>query len=701
MNLLAQKIYMGEGLHEEIKTSEIVDNTIKNNQQEMTIEDVLKQELPDDIIKQQLFLEIFNQPIFANLPSQSTNNELSKANIIEYIKSWTLLWNSRNIKKLSNIEEKIQFTIEDMDNYFKLTTWSLKEIKTYNNILDAEVQNKDAEVQNKDQKIEQWSTILESRKATKESYDKLDKTKYPEPTAEEISKWKGKISPKIQKTIEEKWLNTDEYAKFLVFEKKYEKDLKKNWDEEFLNNFKEFKEKIGETIPLSKTINTNTTDTLIDNNESLHNYVDNSDALKDIELPLSKELTYDDEELETYIDLIPDRETRKNIEKNKEKIFEHAKNIKENTANENDKEISAIYQQYTTEIGNIKNEISDSTQNTLQKRILGSCISWLASYFDSTTIDKKTNFADDFDVNTQEGFSIEDDVLAIKGNIDGNEIGFNYDMTEWENSNLQTDEFLNYDKVSNNFTLGADTGRKNDLGIKMPTLSYMRTIAENFWKNNFQEIIKKSNDIEDFKDTFKQKLSKELTKQFWQKTLVETRVKRDIQKNITTKTLQSTFIPDVMMAKLHEKQNINTTEQTPRAMLNIWQHTTENMRSDELERLNTLTKRFDNVTKNLANNNGLENQWKQLFEKINTEQEGETENRGENTLAFFQKISTNDEINVEDLELLINILEKDEASIGENISRFSLEFREKFTEEIDQASADQLLNNDARNNTIA
>ena len=156
-----------------------------------------------------------------------------------------------------------------------------------------------------------------------------------------------------------------------------------------------------------------------------------------------------------------------------------------------------------------------------------------------------------------------------------------------------------------------------------------------------------------------------------------------------------------MMAKLHEKQNINTTEQTPRAMLNIWQHTTENMRSDELERLNTLTKRFDNVTKNLANNNGLENQWKQLFEKINTEQKGETENRGENTLAFFQKISTNNEINVEDLELLINILEKDEANIGENISRFSLEFREKFTKEIDQASADQLLNNDARNNTIA
>jgi hypothetical protein len=121
--------------------------------------------------------------------------------------------------------------------------------------------------------------------------------------------------------------------------------------------------------------NLDTTDTLIDNNESLHNYANNSDALANIELPLSKELTYDDEEMETYIDLIPDKETRKTIKKNKEKIFEHAKNIKENTPNENDKETKAAYQLYTTEIGKIKNKISDNTQKTLQKRILGSCIS--------------------------------------------------------------------------------------------------------------------------------------------------------------------------------------------------------------------------------------------------------------------------------------------------------------------------------------
>ena len=197
----------------------------------------------------------------------------------------------------------------------------------------------------------------------------------------------------------------------------------------------------------------------------------------------------------------------------------------------------------------------------------------------------------------------------------------------------------------------------------MPTIGYMRTIAEDFSKNNFQNIIKKSDDVQDFNDIFKQKLSKELIKQFGQKTIVETRVKRDIQKNMTTQTLQKTFIPEVMKAKLQEKQSINTTDKTPRAIVNIRENTTENMRSDELERLDILVKRLDSVTKNLSNNNRLEKPRKQLFEKINTEQEGASENRGENTLAFFQKISTNNEINVDDLESLIHILEKDEASI--------------------------------------
>jgi hypothetical protein len=197
----------------------------------------------------------------------------------------------------------------------------------------------------------------------------------------------------------------------------------------------------------------------------------------------------------------------------------------------------------------------------------------------------------------------------------------------------------------------------------MPTLGYMRTIAEDFSKNNFQNIIKKSNDVQDFNDIFKQALSQELIKQFGQKTIVETRVKRDIQKNMTTQTLQKTFIPEVMKAKLQEKQSINTTDKTPRAIVNIRENTTENMRSDELERLDILVKRLDSVTKNLSNNNRLEKSRKQLFEKINTEQEQASENRGENTLAFFQKISTNNEINIDDLESLIHILEKDEASI--------------------------------------
>jgi hypothetical protein len=245
----------------------------------------------------------------------------------------------------------------------------------------------------------------------------------------------------------------------------------------------------------------------------------------------------------------------------------------------------------------------------------------LASYFDSTTIDKKTNFADDFDVNTQEGYSIENDVLDIKGNINGNEIGFSYAMTEGKDTNLKTDDALHYDEESDSFTMGIDdTNKKNDLGIKMPTISYLRSIAERFTQDNLQKTIKKSRDNEDFQDTFKQKISKELAKEFGQKTMVKTRIKRDIQKNITTQTLQETFIPEDIQTQLNEKNGITAINaKNARSLLNIRDKSTKNMRSDELETFNTLIVRFDKVIEELNNNKGLEDKRKDFFGKIDEE----------------------------------------------------------------------------------
>lgn len=242
----------------EIDNSEIVQEQKKDNRQkDITIEETLQESLPNDESKQKLFLEIFNQPIFSNLPPQNTNNELSQADIIEYIKSWRLIGNSRSISRMNSLEEKIKFTIEDIDDYFKSTTWSVKEIKTYTNILNEtnEVLTTNDEVlTTNNETIESADTLLESRKATKESYDNLNKTKYPEPTAEEINKQKEKITPQTQELLTAKWLSTEEYTKFLIFEETYETDLRKEGNTEFLDNLKELKEDLGDETTLKNTL---------------------------------------------------------------------------------------------------------------------------------------------------------------------------------------------------------------------------------------------------------------------------------------------------------------------------------------------------------------------------------------------------------------------------------------------------------------
>ena len=165
-----------------------------------------------------------------------------------------------------------------------------------------------------------------------------------------------------------------------------------------------------------------------------------------------------------------------------------------------------------------------------------------------------------------------------------------------------------------------DKRKKSDLGIKMPTIAYLRERAERFTQDNLQKTIEKSRNNEDFQKTFKQDLSEELAKEFGQKTMVETRVKRDIQKNITVQTLQETFIPEEIQTRLNEKNGITAiNEKNARELLNIRDTTTENMRSDELETFNKLIIKFDNVIQELDNNNGLEDKRKDFFGKIDEE----------------------------------------------------------------------------------
>ena len=113
----------------------------------------------------------------------------------------------------------------------------------------------------------------------------------------------------------------------------------------------------------------------------------------------------------------------------------------------------------------------------------------------------------------------------------------------------------------------------------------MSTQAQGVSEKNFTELLNKSSSLEDFESSMKEQVSKELLKNYGQEALVKTRVERDIEKNITTQTLNGMFIPDAILTAMNQNKSIDkTTEKRARKIMEIRDTSTENMRSDELRR---------------------------------------------------------------------------------------------------------------------
>ena len=108
--------------------------------------------------------------------------------------------------------------------------------------------------------------------------------------------------------------------------------------------------------------------------------------------------------------------------------------------------------------------------------------------------------------------------------------------------------------------------------------------------------------MEDFETTLKDKISEKLLTYYGQEALVKTRVERDVEKNIVTQKLQSTFFPEAVLAELNkEGKDINrTTDKKVWKLLEIRDKSTENMRSDELRRFRSLTERLDPLITRIA-----------------------------------------------------------------------------------------------------
>lgn len=331
----------------------------------------------------------------------------------------------------------------------------------------------------------------------------------------------------------------------------------------------------------------------------------------------------------------------------------------------------------------------------IRQRVLGSCNLGLSTYFDTTTLApssagiNKENFADDFDINNQEGYQMQkgkkineqnDDILYINGKIKGNTIGFYYNLTN-PDAQLQSDDFLNFDGVSETFAFGKNkedlsaSGGKNNLGVKLPTIQMLSTQAQGVSEKNFSTLLEKASSIEDFESSFKERITTALLKNYGQEVLVKSRVERDIEKNIVTQTLHNTFIPEVVALEISKTATNKVNNKTSRKLLEIRDKSTENMGASELRRLRSLIQKLDPlITKEKHKN--LEPKRHKLLKGMANDRTALDYNdeRGEKTLKFFKKFSENGQINLDNIERFVTDIEKEE-SITEDIGGFSIEFQ--------------------------
>jgi len=163
-------------------------------------------------------------------------------------------------------------------------------------------------------------------------------------------------------------LSTDEYIRFLVVEQKYEKDLRKEGNTEFLDNLKELKEDLGDETTLKNTLEPDSTDTLIDSNPSLKDYADNSSNLDAITKPTLPEIKDFDEEFATYIKFIPDEDLQKRIMENEDIIKLY--NKEDDDERMRDEKGEKAYEEYMTAIQTIKETLPTRTQEIIKQRVL-------------------------------------------------------------------------------------------------------------------------------------------------------------------------------------------------------------------------------------------------------------------------------------------------------------------------------------------
>ena len=137
---------------------------------------------------------------------------------------------------------------------------------------------------------------------------------------------------------------------------------------------------------MKKTTNPEHTDLIVENNPNLKNFTKTSPTFDNISKPPLPETKDFDKEFELYVKFIPNKDTRKHIEDNKDTIKEFKKIYSKDQEDARDLKGMAANEEYDKAIAEVKEHLPTRTQEIIKQRVMGSCITGLAKYFDTTTI---------------------------------------------------------------------------------------------------------------------------------------------------------------------------------------------------------------------------------------------------------------------------------------------------------------------------
>ena len=271
--------------------------------------------------------------------------------------------------------------------------------------------------------------------------------------------------------------------------------------------------------------------------------------------------------------------------------------------------------------------------------------------------------------------------LEIKGFIDNNPITLYYDFNN-EKHNLRCDDILNID----NNSISLNKKWKTDLKINMPTI---KEIGEKFKEINFWEILKKSKDIDDYKDTLFEAMNKKAEELFSNDEEIKRRINKNIEKNLTTQSICNTLIPEKFQSKINSDTNGETGETPIRKILKKIDNTTEHSTTNKLNKIkncfNTLNNflKESNVTDPENQINKISSPLKEYIVKLKIAQETENYATREENISNFLSILTNESdvdnnkesINEETLETVIKHLSKPEKIPEDELNWFSEDFK--------------------------